>query len=61
MDRFEINKIIAAIILTVVAILGIDKLADIIYKTKTPNLAIYKVKVETSQNSNETKIEGSSV
>ena len=60
MDRFEINKIIAAIILTIVAILGIDKLADIVYKEKTPNLAIYKVKVETNQNSNETKIEESS-
>ena len=60
MDRFEVNKIIAAIILTVVVILGIDKLANIVYKVKTPKVATYKVKVETKQGGDETKTKGSS-
>jgi len=43
MDRFEINKIIAAIILTVVVVLGINKLANVVYKVKSPGDASYKV------------------
>ena len=45
MDRFEINKIIAAIVLTVVIVLGINKLADIVYNVKTPEGDTYKVAV----------------
>ena len=43
MDRFEINKIIAAIILTVVIVFGINKLADVVYNVKAPDGATYKV------------------
>ena len=43
MDGFEINKIIAAIILTIVVIIGINKLADIIYNVKVPEGIAYKV------------------
>lgn len=60
MNRFEINKIIAAIILTVVVVFGINKLANIVYKVKTPKVAVYKVKAETKQNNKETKTEESS-
>ena len=42
MDGFEINKIIAAIILTVVVVLGINKLTDAVYKIKAPEVATYK-------------------
>ena len=34
MDRFEINKIIAAIILTVVIVFGIGKVSDIVYNLR---------------------------
>ena len=43
MDGFEINKIIAAIILTIVVIIGINKLADIVYNVKVPEEITYKV------------------
>jgi cytochrome c len=43
MYGFEINKIIAAIILTIVIILSINKLADVVYNVKVPEDATYKV------------------
>ena len=49
MDGFEINKIIAAIILTVVVVFGINKLADVIYNVKAPEGNIYKVATETKK------------
>ena len=49
MDGFEINKIIAAIILTVVVVFGINKLADIIYNVKAPEGNTYKVATETKK------------
>ena len=49
MNSFEINKIIAAIILTLVIVLGINKLADVIYFVKAPEGNIYKVATETKE------------
>ena len=49
MNSFEINKIIAAIILTVVVVFGINKLADIIYNVKAPEGNTYKVATETKK------------
>ncbi len=43
MYGFEINKIIAAIILTIVIVLGINKLADVVYNVKVPEDATYKI------------------
>ncbi len=43
MYGFEINKIIAAIILTIVIVLSISKLADVIYNVKVREDATYKV------------------
>jgi cytochrome c len=43
MHGFEINKIIAAIILTIVIVLSINKLADVVYNVKVPEDATYKV------------------
>ena len=43
MNSFEINKIITAIILAVVIVLGVNKLADVVYKVKVPEDATYKV------------------
>ena len=47
MDGFEINKIIASIIITVVVVLGINKLADIIYNVSPPEVSSYKVVTAT--------------
>ena len=43
MDSFEINKIIAAIIFTVLVVFGIDKITDIIFHVEKPSEAAYKV------------------
>jgi cytochrome c len=43
MYGFEINKIIAAITLTIFIVLGINKLADVVYNVKVPKDATYKV------------------
>tara|TARA_B100000965_G_scaffold379801_1_gene375834 strand:- start:261 stop:833 length:573 start_codon:yes stop_codon:yes gene_type:complete len=43
MDSFEINKIIAAILLTALIIIGIGKLADILFYTEKPKISAYKV------------------
>jgi cytochrome c len=43
MYGFEINKIITAIIITIIIVLGINKLADIVYNDKVSEDATYKV------------------
>ena len=43
MDSFEFNKIVAAIILTVVVVLGLDRISDLLFKVDQPTVAGYKV------------------
>jgi len=43
MNSFEINKIIAAIIFTVLVVFGIGKIADLVFEVKKPSVAAYKV------------------
>ena len=45
MDSFEINKIIAAIILVVVITVGVDKISDNIFHINKPAKLGYKVDV----------------
>ncbi len=56
MNPFEINKIIAAIILTLGVVIGIDKLSDVVYRVEAPSQVAYKVASNTQKNnaSNET-------
>ena len=62
MDSFEINKIIAAILLTALIIIGIGKFADILFYVEKPKVSAYKIEGleiaanQTSSNS-ETKVE----
>ena len=49
MDSFEINKIIAAIILTIVIVFGVNKLADVIYYVKAPKGNTYNIVTETKE------------
>ena len=47
MDGFELNKIIAAVLATVVVVFGINKVTDIIFTPDKPQQSAYKVeKVE---------------
>ena len=61
MDSFEINKIIAAILLTALIIIGIGKFADIIFHVNKPKQSAYKIdgleKAETASTSIESKKE----
>ncbi len=46
MDSFEINKIIAAVLITVLLVFGISKISDIIFNVKKPSTDGYKVEVK---------------
>ncbi len=65
MDSFEINKIIAAVLIVALLIIGIGKLSDIIFyveKPKTPGYAVeveqvVKTSAQSSSGTNEQKID----
>ena len=60
MDSFEINKIIAAILVTVLLVFGISKTADVVFHVNKPDIKGYKVEVSeatATQASTETKID----
>ncbi len=43
MDSFEINKIIAAVLLTALIIIGIGKFADVLFHVEKPKESAYKI------------------
>ena len=43
MDSFELNKIIAAVLMTALIVIGINKLADSIFHVEKPKQSAYKV------------------
>ena len=43
MDSFELNKIIAAVLMTALIVIGINKLADSIFHVENPKISAYKV------------------
>ena len=51
MDSFEINKIIAAVLVTVLIILGIGKISDFMFHVDKPQVAAYKVEAMDSDGS----------
>ena len=62
MDSFEINKIIAAILVTVLLVLGLGKITEVIFQVEKPNIAGYKVEVNldettTSQASSDSQLD----
>ena len=52
MDSFEINKIIAAVLVTVLIVFGIGKISDIIFHVEAPKVQGYKVEVKLASTSN---------
>ena len=50
MDSFEINKIIAAILLVVLLVIGIGKVSNIVFYVEKPETPGYKVDVEQVAN-----------
>ena len=47
MNSFEINKVIAAILVTVLVVFGISKISNILFYVKKPDVQGYKVEVKT--------------
>ena len=58
MDSFEVNKIIAAVLVTVLLVFGIDKISDIIFHVEKPNVQGYKVEIKTNNSADQAKAEG---
>ncbi len=48
MDSFEINKIIAAVLVVFLVVFGIGKISDIIFHVEKPNTSVYKVEASTA-------------
>jgi cytochrome c len=60
MDSFEINKIIASILLIALLFIGIGKISDLVFHVDKPEIAGYKVEVPLNDNAtqiSETKTE----
>ena len=62
MDSFELNKIIAAVLMVALIVIGIGKLSDLIFHVEKPKIAGYAVDVEQAvvtktQASSETTME----
>ena len=61
MDSFEINKIIAAILIVIILVISIDKVSDIIFHVEKPKTPGYAVDIEqavtTSTETAEEKID----
>ena len=52
MDSFEINKIVAAILMVALLIIGIGKLTDVIFHVDKPKTPGYVVEVQQVENNN---------
>ena len=49
MDSFEINKIIAAILVTVLLVFGISKISDALFHINKPDIQGYKVEISNTK------------
>ena len=57
MDSFELNKIIAAVLMVALLVIGIGKLSDIIFHVEKPETPGYAVDVEQTITANTTSAE----
>ena len=49
MDSFELNKIIAAVLMVALLVIGIGKLSDVIFHVEKPEIPGYSVDIEQTQ------------
>ena len=59
MDSFEINKIVAAILMVVLLIIGIGKISDVIFHVEKPKTPGYSLEVEQVSSSSTSEIKPS--
>ena len=57
MDSFELNKIIGAILLVALLVIGLGKVSNLVFKVDQPEKAAYEVEVETIETAKETEKE----
>ena len=57
MDSFEINKIIAAVLLIALIVIGIGKIADLAFKVDKPKISAYKIEIPEDPSSKKVKTE----
>ena len=53
MDSFEVNKIIAAVLLVALLVIGIGKISDLVFFIEKPEKAGYKVELPDTKNSSQ--------
>ena len=53
MDSFEVNKIIAAVLLVALLVIGIGKIADVVFFVEKPEKSGYKVELPDLENSSQ--------
>ena len=51
MDSFEINKIIAAVLVVFLFVFGISKISNLVYHVEKPNKSAYKVEIVKASSS----------
>ena len=56
MDSFEINKIVASILLVALLFIGIGKISNLIFQVDKPEIAGYKVELPEGNNLNEASV-----
>tara|TARA_B100000787_G_scaffold127671_1_gene96750 strand:- start:214 stop:753 length:540 start_codon:yes stop_codon:yes gene_type:complete len=56
MDSFELNKIIAAVLMVALLVIGLGKVADSIFHVKKPKNPGYQIKIESQLASSTTQI-----
>ena len=62
MDGFELNKIIAAVLLSALLIIGINKLGSIVFHVEKPEKSAYEIEgVETAVTSADANAQGEKV
>ena len=57
MDSFEINKIVAAVLVVFLVVFGIVKISDIVFHVEKPNTSAYKVEVSTASSTQDSNTE----
>tara|TARA_Y100000816_G_C26038256_1_gene543699 strand:- start:572 stop:1111 length:540 start_codon:yes stop_codon:yes gene_type:complete len=57
MDSFEVNKVIAAILLVALLVIGIGKISDIAFKVDKPKKSAYKIDIQEKDNTTGTTVE----
>ena len=61
MDSFEINKIIASILLVALLIIGISKVSNVIFKVKKLESSAYKVEIPDNEAEESSRVKNSQV